>query len=58
LLIRKVLYERVKAVIHDDSEPSHDELLAIFARGIESSDWNDPGRVALNARTVLSGYFS
>lgn len=42
VLIRKDLYERVKAVLYDDSEPSHDELRAIFARGVESSDWNDP----------------
>ena len=28
--------------LYDDSEPSEDELRAIFARGIESSDWNDP----------------
>jgi hypothetical protein len=43
VLIRKDVYEHVlKAVVYDDSEPSQDELRAIFARGIESSDWNDP----------------
>jgi hypothetical protein len=42
VLIRKDVYDRVKTVLYDDSEPSEDELRAIFARGIESSDWNDP----------------
>jgi len=42
VLIRRDVYERVKKVLYDDSEPSENELRAIFARGIESSDWNDP----------------
>lgn len=42
ILLRRDVYEKVRNLVYDDSDLSDDELRAVFARGIESSDWNDP----------------
>ncbi len=38
VVIREDVFERVQQAVADD----HQELRAILARSVESSDWNDP----------------
>jgi hypothetical protein len=42
VVVRRDVYEKSRDISRETSEVSHDDLRAIFARGIESSDWNDP----------------
>jgi hypothetical protein len=42
VVLRKDAYERVKALVYDDSEWTHEEMLAQLAHNIDSI-WDGPG---------------
>ena len=42
VLVRKNIYDRIKGVLCDDGEWTHDELRLLLARSAEANGWNEP----------------
>ena len=43
VLVRKNVYDRIKALLYDDGEWTKDELRLLLARSAEENGWNEPG---------------
>lgn len=43
VLLSGEIYDRVKTLLYDDSEMTHDELRAILANSFEANGWDEPG---------------
>jgi hypothetical protein len=43
VVLRKDVYDRVRALLYDDSEATHDELRAMLARSSAANGWDEPG---------------
>jgi hypothetical protein len=43
VILRKDVYDRVRALLYDDSEATHDELRAMLARSSAANGWDEPG---------------
>ena len=43
VVLRKEVYDRVRALLYDDGEATHDELRAMLARSSAANGWDDPG---------------
>ena len=42
VLLRRDIFDRVKALLYDDSEWTHDDLRKQLARSYEGSGWDEP----------------
>jgi hypothetical protein len=43
LLLPKQVYDRVRHLVHDDSEWTVEEMPQMLARSAEANGWNEPG---------------
>jgi hypothetical protein len=43
VVLRKDVFDRVRALLCDDSEATHDELRAMLARSSAANGWDEPG---------------
>jgi hypothetical protein len=43
ILVRKAVFDRIKGLLYDDSEMSHDELRLLLARSSKENGWDEPG---------------
>lgn len=43
VLLRKDVYDRVMHLLYDDSETTHDEMLALLAQSSGANGWDEPG---------------
>jgi hypothetical protein len=43
ILIRKAVFDRIKRLLYDDSEMTHDELRLLLARSSKENGWDEPG---------------
>lgn len=43
VLLPKQVYERVRQLVHDDSEWTAEEMRQMLARSAEATGWNEPG---------------
>ncbi len=43
VILRADLYDRIKGLVFDDSEWTHDEMRELLARSAEANGWNEPG---------------
>ncbi len=46
VVLRKDVYDRVRNLLYDDSEGTHDELRAMLARSSAANGWDEPGMEA------------
>ncbi|HKI34199.1 MAG TPA: hypothetical protein VKA46_20270 [Gemmataceae bacterium] len=42
VVLRKDVYDRVRNLLYDDSEATHDELRAMLARSSAANGWDEP----------------
>lgn len=43
VLVRKELFDRIKGLLYDDSELTHDDLRLLLARSAKDNGWDEPG---------------
>jgi hypothetical protein len=43
VVLRKDVYDRVRNLLYDDSDATHDDLRALLARSAEANGWDEPG---------------
>jgi hypothetical protein len=43
VVLRKDVYDCVRRLLYDDSEPTPDELRGMLARSAEANGWEEPG---------------
>ena len=43
VLVRKETFERIKNLLYDDSEMTHDDLRLLLARSAKGNGWDEPG---------------
>ncbi|HEX5271708.1 MAG TPA: hypothetical protein VFW33_14520, partial [Gemmataceae bacterium] len=43
VVLRKEVYDRVRALLYDDGDATHDELRAMLARSSVANGWDEPG---------------
>jgi len=43
VVLRKDVYDRVRRLLYDDSEWTHDELRLLLARAAAENGWDEPG---------------
>jgi hypothetical protein len=42
VLVRKTVFDRIKGLLYDDSEMTHDELRVLLARSSAENGWDEP----------------
>ncbi len=43
ILVRKELFDRIKTLLYDDAEMTHDEMRLLLARSSQENGWDEPG---------------
>jgi hypothetical protein len=43
VLVRKTVFDRIKGLLYDDSEMTHDDLRLLLARSSKENGWDEPG---------------
>jgi hypothetical protein len=43
VLVRKDMFDRIKRLLYDDSEMTHDDLRLLLARSSKENGWDEPG---------------
>jgi hypothetical protein len=43
VLVRKDMFDRIKRLLYDDSEMSHDDLRLLLACSSKENGWDEPG---------------
>ena len=43
VLVRKDVFDRIKRLLYDDSELTHDEMRLLLARSSKENGWDEPG---------------
>jgi hypothetical protein len=43
VLVRKAVFDRIKGLLYDDSEMTHDELRLLLAHSAKANGWDEPG---------------
>ena len=43
VLVRKTVFDRIKGLLYDDTEMTHDELRLLLARSSKENGWDEPG---------------
>ena len=43
ILVRKATFERIKNLLYDDAEMTHDDLRLLLARSVKENGWDEPG---------------
>lgn len=43
VLLSGEIYDRVRRLLYDDSQMTHEELLGILTSSFEANGWNEPG---------------
>lgn len=46
VLVRKDVFDRIKRLLYDDSEMTHDEMRHLLARSFKENGWDEPGMEA------------
>jgi hypothetical protein len=46
VLVRQEVFARIKGLLYDDSELSHDELRLLLAQSSKANGWDEPGMEA------------
>jgi hypothetical protein len=46
ILVRKDVFDRMKGLLYDDSELSHEEMRLLLARSSKENGWAEPGMEA------------
>ena len=41
--VRKTVFDRIKGLLYDDSEMTHDELRLLLRRSSKENGWDEPG---------------
>jgi hypothetical protein len=43
VLVRKTVFDRIKGLLYDDTDMTHDELRLLLARSSRENGWDEPG---------------
>ena len=46
ILVPKDVFDRIKRLLYDDSEMTHDEMRMLLARSSKENGWDEPGMEA------------
>ena len=46
VLVRKDTFDRMKGLLYDDGDLTHDDLRQLLARSAQANGWNEPGMEA------------